>query len=273
MVNRGIHVSLFIVLALLLTSALVAAGSVTVDLVNQVQSQLGADGRCGRSSDSGSSLADCSTNEFQGAGPGGCAVSIDGHLPGCYFWEPTPGQKVMASSKVKINAPNGAVGTLHVWTGNFGGGTVAQEQVDVYVNGKKVGTTDDPFCNDENDETCDVVGPVRTDFKNVKLNNGVNNIGFVAVKGGDSVFVNKYKINFNENECPNGGVKNTCTDYNTCGSYQTCDACPSAPDETCNDKDDNCNGQVDEGLTCEAVCGDGICASNEACEWKEGWNY
>jgi len=52
----------------------------------------------------------------------------------------------------------------------------------------------------------------------------------------------------------------TCLNYNNCQTEPMCvSSCPPAPSETCNNRDDNCNGQVDENLirTCSTICGSG----------------
>lgn len=49
----------------------------------------------------------------------------------------------------------------------------------------------------------------------------------------------------------NAGQPRSCMDYATCSMTQQCVAnCPSAPAETCDLKDDNCNGSCDEGAGC-----------------------
>lgn len=52
----------------------------------------------------------------------------------------------------------------------------------------------------------------------------------------------------------------SCVNYQTCATESMCVLdCPAAPPETCNNKDDNCNGLVDENLTrpCSSMCGSG----------------
>ncbi len=52
-----------------------------------------------------------------------------------------------------------------------------------------------------------------------------------------------------------------CTNYQTCGLESVCvTSCPAAPPESCNNKDDDCNGATDEDVTrpCSTMCGSGI---------------
>ncbi len=52
----------------------------------------------------------------------------------------------------------------------------------------------------------------------------------------------------------------TCLNYDNCQVGPMCVAtCPSTPSESCNGRDDNCNGQTDEGLSrpCSTMCGPG----------------
>ncbi len=55
-----------------------------------------------------------------------------------------------------------------------------------------------------------------------------------------------------------------CTNYQTCGLESVCvSSCPAAPPESCNNKDDDCDGATDEDVTrpCSSMCGSGT----EAC--------
>lgn len=59
---------------------------------------------------------------------------------------------------------------------------------------------------------------------------------------------------------------NFCKNYDTCAWGDMCVSfCPGEPPETCNGKDDNCNGSVDEYLVqnCNLGCGSGI----KTCSW------
>ena len=58
----------------------------------------------------------------------------------------------------------------------------------------------------------------------------------------------------------------TCTNYTTCVEHEMCAAaCPPVPAEVCNNRDDDCNGEADDGLvrTCSTACGEGerICTA------------
>ncbi len=62
-----------------------------------------------------------------------------------------------------------------------------------------------------------------------------------------------------------------CLNYNNCQVEPMCvTSCPSAPTESCNNKDDNCNGQTDENLTrpCSTMCGSGM----ETCSYGQWIN-
>jgi cysteine-rich repeat protein len=43
-------------------------------------------------------------------------------------------------------------------------------------------------------------------------------------------------------------IKKSCTDYSTCQVYESCNSCPSLPIEICDDKDNDCDGETNEGL-------------------------
>ncbi len=74
--------------------------------------------------------------------------------------------------------------------------------------------------------------------------------------------------------CKGAGL--ACVGVETCGAggWSGCDA-PAATDELCNGKDDDCDGQTDEGLPTSQPCtteGDaGSCAGVSSCKGADGW--
>ncbi len=191
--------------------------------------------------------------------------------------------------------------TITIKRGNFGyytGDTQTNEAMDLKLNGIALGNTGDEYCNGEQPNTCSASCPHKyyddgtwrpndycahcsidvvdafTKTLNLILSNTLSTYMFnshaynylkIECNKIEPVICQQGKIEQRQcgstdvGECSYGTETRTCSN-NQWSNWQGCNAIlPSS--EICDELDNNCNGEIDEG----GVCNTSVCSSNLTC--------
>src|SRR3989344_88996 len=224
--NMGSHIARLLlaagIIAVLFAISTMAANAAVV-IQKQIENgaNFGSDNTCGRIASHLNEWCNaCNSGSFICSGPGACWNDNYQNPGGCYFWQPNGNPKVRADTQVYV--PNSGIANFYVVSMNYGGGTYANERVNVFVNGNFIGTTTDHACNlgsdcfsEESCTHCNVFGPFEDSRSGVSFNQGWNTVTFEAVENGGSVSIDRYTVEL-VNFCGNGVIEDgeQCDDGN-----------------------------------------------------------